>query len=238
VSDLLSRCVFAPVPAAPAVAAPVAESGPSRDDLVAFVRSEADRRGPGFFRDMAARGATGWSPNMRAAIVRAFEKSRAAAAPVPVALADPAAFAGVVAFFAGLRAAGVKRPKIRLEVAGVGRIALSVAGPGSRVPGALNVAEDVPFGSGGRWFGRILPSGEFDPGRDDCAAVRELVAAFAADPRGVAVAFGRLTGACFACALPLSDPRSISAGYGEKCASKLGWPWGAVGESPLLCAPA
>lgn len=38
--------------------------------------------------------------------------------------------------------------------------------------------------------------------------------------------YGKLTGTCVFCARVLTDERSIDAGYGEKCASNNGLPWG------------
>lgn len=38
--------------------------------------------------------------------------------------------------------------------------------------------------------------------------------------------FGKLYGCCIYCSLDLTDERSITAGYGPKCASKRGLPWG------------
>lgn len=49
---------------------------------------------------------------------------------------------------------------------------------------------------------------------------------FAEMPAIVAAVFGRLTGKCAFCYLDLSDHRSTEVGYGKKCATNYGLPWG------------
>ncbi len=41
-----------------------------------------------------------------------------------------------------------------------------------------------------------------------------------------AAAFGKITGTCIACALTLTDERSLDVGYGPVCAKRWDWPWG------------
>jgi hypothetical protein len=43
-----------------------------------------------------------------------------------------------------------------------------------------------------------------------------------------AAKFGQLYGICISCSKDLTDERSIFAGYGQRCAERNGWPWGAV----------
>lgn len=47
----------------------------------------------------------------------------------------------------------------------------------------------------------------------------------AKDPRQAAVDFGKQTNHCGRCMSPLTHKRSRAAGYGQKCASVMGWPW-------------
>lgn len=58
------------------------------------------------------------------------------------------------------------------------------------------------------------------------AVIKEL----AADPMATVIKHGKLTGNCCFCQLPLSDPRSLNAGYGEICAGHYRMPWGAKGD--------
>ena len=46
------------------------------------------------------------------------------------------------------------------------------------------------------------------------------------DTRGLIEICGKLCGHCCYCGIELSHPKSIAAGYGEKCASNYGMPWG------------
>lgn len=46
-----------------------------------------------------------------------------------------------------------------------------------------------------------------------------------ADPRTAMADYGKQTQVCGRCHSPLTHKRSRAAGYGEKCASVLGWPW-------------
>lgn len=211
--------------------------------MLSFCREQAARfGGAGFYADMARKGPARWTLPMRAAIQRGAEKASAAAAARPdaEALTDAAGFAGIIALFDRLRQK-LKRPAVLLHAEGVGTIRLSVAGPNARVPGSLNVAEAKQFGEG-VWFGRVLQSGAFEPsGRAEVpAGVREALAAFSADPARKAAADGKLRGACSFCSLPLSDERSLAVGYGPKCASNAGLPWGEKVADPgaLLCAAA
>jgi hypothetical protein len=48
----------------------------------------------------------------------------------------------------------------------------------------------------------------------------------ASDIAAAAAAYGHLTGKCTFCGLPLEDERSVSRGYGPKCATNHGLPWG------------
>jgi hypothetical protein len=46
-----------------------------------------------------------------------------------------------------------------------------------------------------------------------------------ADPKQAMVDYGKQTMHCGRCSSPLTHERSRAAGYGEKCAGILGWPW-------------
>jgi hypothetical protein len=47
-------------------------------------------------------------------------------------------------------------------------------------------------------------------------------------PQEAANSYGRLTGRCCFCGLPLKDERSLGVGYGAVCASNYGLPWGVI----------
>ena len=104
----------------------------------------------------------------------------------------------------------LKNPKFRAD-----GLTFSLAGPASKNAGAVYVkAGDV-------YAGKIM-GGVFSPTRDAAAGTGETVARIAADPKGAAVAYGRLTGQCSCCGRTLSDPASVDLGIGPICADKWG----------------
>jgi hypothetical protein len=62
----------------------------------------------------------------------------------------------------------------------------------------------------------------------------DLIKEFAADPKRLVIACGKLTGHCCFCSLPLSDARSLHAGYGDTCAKNYRLPWGDKANSPEI----
>lgn len=120
----------------------------------------------------------------------------------------------------------LKNPKVLLAV-GTQSVRLSVAGERARVPGSINVASVARFGEGA-WYGRISRDGQFQPtpAAANVPGLTEALTAFAADPAKVAAEYGRLTGNCCFCHLPLRDERSTAVGYGPTCADHYGLPWG------------
>jgi hypothetical protein len=117
---------------------------------------------------------------------------------------------------------------------------VSIAGARAAHPGSLNVTgiEKHFNAQRGRdertWFGRVTLDGSFAPSRSAPADLADKLRAFAADPAGVAAAFGHLHGACCFCMRALSDDRSTAVGYGPICADHYGLPWG---EAPAEAAP-
>jgi hypothetical protein len=61
---------------------------------------------------------------------------------------------------------------------------------------------------------------------DFSAAVRQQIAAAAANPAAAAAEYGRETGYCSFCSRELTDERSVGVGYGPICADKFSLPWG------------
>jgi hypothetical protein len=52
-------------------------------------------------------------------------------------------------------------------------------------------------------------------------------------PEDMAREFGMLTGMCCLCSRKLTDPRSVTVGYGSTCAKQYGMRWGQVGQADL-----
>ena len=117
---------------------------------------------------------------------------------------------------------------------------VSVAGARAAQPGSLTVTGVERtgvdrFGRSARaWFGRVSTAGQFQPAREAPADLADKLRAFAADPAGVAAAYGRMHGACCFCRRALRDERSTAVGYGPDCADHYGLPWGTREAAPAL----
>lgn len=131
--------------------------------------------------------------------------------------------------FARANSAGLRAPKVRMDIPGVGRVQLTIAGPRSKLAGQIVVTDGGGFGEN-RYYGHIRMEPE-TPDRFQAGAlctpgvVRSLID-LALDPAGAASAYGKITGSCCFCALDLTDARSIAVGYGPTCADNYGLPWG------------
>ena len=168
------------------------------------------------------------SAGLAASIVGVYwsnqQKAKAKAAP-PVK-ANFGDFSGVIALF-DVAGGNLKFPKLRLALDGK-PIALSVARSGA-APGSLNITDGRPFGEN-TWYGRVTKQGEWQrPKQIDpmmSTALSGFLAEMSQDPAGTASKYGRMTGHCMFCNLPLTDDRSTEVGYGKVCASNWGLPWG------------
>ena len=152
-------------------------------------------------------------------------------APAPeVKTENVGSFAEVIAMLE--KAAGhLKFPKIRFTVEGV-PVKVWKAGPNSKYPGKVMVAENKPYSERGTFFGAIDAAGVFETSTASPAMVKVLTA-LGSNPVGFASAFGRKTGNCCFCLKALTDERSVSVGYGPICAGHFGLPWGEVEAAPF-----
>jgi hypothetical protein len=153
---------------------------------------------------------------------------RAARATEPVATAEKLGnFADMVKLFSVASDNGLKFPKVQLEADADQPVVLARCGNGSKYPGAIRVTNGAGYNSpDNQYYGMINQQGSWLPGRDANPAVVNILRAFAADPAGVAAAYGIRTGNCCFCRRELSDERSTSVGYGPICADKYGLAWG------------
>jgi hypothetical protein len=141
---------------------------------------------------------------------------------------QPVTFKGIVEFMenAGLI---VARPGFLLR-AGEATIRLTIAGPRSRTPGLINVTSAERSYEDRVFYGRIGQDGVYAPSLKPDAAVAasvvECLKLLDADPAEAASRYGRLTGQCSFCSIPLSDVQSLAVGYGRICARKYGLPYG------------
>lgn len=130
---------------------------------------------------------------------------------------------GLIGLFTTAKAK-LKWPKIKLTVTGKA-VVLSLAGEKSKAPGSINVAGEGGWGERA-WYGRVSPDGSYEPSRsmtpEFAAALVDVLKKLSTDPLKTVQDFGKLTGQCMFCNLPLNDPRSTTAGFGETCAKNWG----------------
>lgn len=133
------------------------------------------------------------------------------------------------AMFDSARASGLQYPKILATVAGLD-VRLTIASDRATYPGTMNVV----VGSN-HWLGRVSRDGSADIYKGRCAEVgvevKSVVYAletFAADPAGIAAAYGHRFGSCCCCGRKLTDGRSVAVGYGATCAAHWGLPYGHI----------
>lgn len=108
------------------------------------------------------------------------------------------------------RMSHLKHPKFRAE-----GLTFSLAGANSKNAGAVYVKH------GEEYVGKVM-DGKFHPVSATPAGTAEAIVRVAQDPRGAAVAYGRMTGNCACCGRELTDPKSVELGIGPICAEKWG----------------
>jgi hypothetical protein len=146
---------------------------------------------------------------------------------VPVVETVPVDATGIEAL---LRAAGsrLKYPAIKLRTEDGTYLRVSIAGDRSNNPGAINIAGEGSWPD--RTFFGWIKAGAYIPhhsaSKATATAIGAALQAFAADPAGVAGAYGKKTGACCFCSRRLDDARSVEVGYGPTCADHYALPWG------------
>jgi hypothetical protein len=141
-------------------------------------------------------------------------------------------FSGVIDLF---KKAGttLKYPRITLKTTGGQKLVLSVAGQLSAHPGTINVTDGGQYGMN-KWFGRVEPDGKFVPGHAAEKIKNDLIpilTKLASAPHRVAAEYGKVTGCCCFCSTPLTDPKSLTVGYGPQCAKQWHLPWGLKSEA-------
>lgn len=119
----------------------------------------------------------------------------------------------------------LKYPKIRVRTNAGEIVVLKRASKRSRCPGSVVVVGDGDSFCERTYFGSIGTNGVLYPSAQMTPAIRELLRRLARDPAQVAREQGVLTGHCCFCSRLLSDARSLSHGYGARCAGIYGLPW-------------
>lgn len=138
-------------------------------------------------------------------------------------------YTNVIALFS-TAAQKLKYPKVTLRLFTTDKtmwydIRLQVAGSRSSNPGHLNVTSADAYGDRA-FYGRVSPQGNWTNGRDLDSNIKPLLLPLlqklALNPTATVIEYGKLTGHCAFCNLPLSDGKSKAAGFGATCASNYG----------------
>lgn len=186
------------------------------------------KQGRGLRSSVRVHRVAGWRENLKERVLNIRADLRDAPA-VQVAPPTPvhAGAAELFALFAKAQANGLQRPKLRFEAQPDQKLTVSICGPNSRTPGALNLTDGRPFGQG-VWFGRVNLDGSIKQAQAWQPWVGQTLTEFAKDPVGFAKVYGKKTGRCCYCGRHLETKESVAVGYGPICAEKFGMPWGDV----------
>lgn len=177
-----------------------------------------------------------WSPTHRGWLVP-LHNAAAAMTLVPMAPPKPTAevgqLQGLIELFSKA-AKHLKKPSIVLKLPSGQSIKLK-----ADYGGGIAIYTEGGYGS---FVGKVSDVGQYTGSAKPYvqayqAETVEMLKALAADPAGVAAAYGKLTSACCFCRIPLTDPRSLGVGYGPICADHYGLPWGAA-KTTIACVAA
>lgn len=135
---------------------------------------------------------------------------------------------GLMDLFDKAKASGLKKPGLALKTVNGADLKVYVAGPSSKVAGSLQLTDGKGFG--GVYYGSVTPEGEFKPYKGLTDQVKDdltsILTELSTNPAVGAAKYGKLTGKCMFCKLPLDDEKSTAVGYGPVCAKNWGLPWG------------
>jgi hypothetical protein len=121
----------------------------------------------------------------------------------------------VRAKFDTARAAGIKRPILRLE-----GVVLTRAPDSGANAGCLYVKGGTAFEA--PYYGKVTPEGRFQRARDCSDETQQKLVELAQDVLAAAVAYGKKTGACSCCGRELTNGKSIELGIGPICRERWG----------------
>jgi len=148
----------------------------------------------------------------------------------PSVIPDATLDGSSIAAFLTAATVHLKAPKARfLAPDGKSELRLTLAKPGSKVPGALFVRINDVF------IGSILTDNTVRGALKTNTRLLTLLGDIAANPAAAAKSYGALMGRCSFCNLPLTDAGSVAVGYGPICAKHYGLPHTALG-TPTLTA--
>jgi hypothetical protein len=126
------------------------------------------------------------------------------------------AFPGIVAMF-GIASQKLKHPQINF-----GTVRLE------KLPSDHHRYQNeiyVTGNNGQYYYGRIDTNGSFHKGKNYEPDIATLLGRLETDPVGFAKEYGRLTGRCCFCKLPLNNKTSLCVGFGSTCARNYRLPY-------------
>lgn len=117
--------------------------------------------------------------------------------------------------------ANLKYPKLLFSIEGQD-VKIQRAGAKSKHKGCLNLTDGKAYGEN-KWFGRINTDGSITVSGLMTDAILALLLALDKAPAETIEKYGKATGNCVCCGLPLTNSAVI--GYGEKCAANWNLPY-------------
>ena len=114
----------------------------------------------------------------------------------------------------------LKFPKLVFEINGQ-TVKMARVGSGKNA-GCINLTDGKPYGEN-TWFGRINTDGSVTAGSALTEDVLALLKALDHAPKATIEKYGKASGNCVCCGLPLTQSAVI--GYGEKCAANWNLPY-------------
>lgn len=127
-----------------------------------------------------------------------------------------------------LAATHLKWPKIKVchwRGDEIDTIKFARAGERSRYHSQIMVTSDGYY-EDRTYYGRIDQDGNFYPAKDTHPQLAAIMASLNTSIEDFAYNQGQASGNCIFCSLPLTDERSVTAGYGKTCAKNYGLSWG------------
>lgn len=198
---------------------------PSLVDLMNFLTPNDQRFAGDLIRYHGRKGYV--TPGQAPWVGKLIERAEARKAPVETEKAQPIGDCTALKALFDRAACHLKAPAVVINVADVGLVRVYVGRANSRHAGKTCVVDYGKTWPVGKFYGWIK-EGQFEPKKyvPTPATLIDGLKAFALDPIGHAKAYGKLTGKCCFCTLPLEDERSTGQGYGPICAKHYGLPWG------------
>lgn len=127
-------------------------------------------------------------------------------------------FPNIVKFF---QQSKLVHPKLFLTIPGAGPIKLIWPPTTSKYYGCVVITDQTPYPKT-TWLGFIAGNGKLGGTKKFgfSKVLVEFLAALDHNPKETIAAYGKQTGKCACCGLPLSDDKSLALGIGPVCAKK------------------